>query len=119
MSHEPTANRQTTGSHTPNGERYASGSHEPTDERQPSHAGENHLVSNILVFAVLFGMFLLGIYLLNFFTPDTWWPMAAIVVLAFLAFFIPQGILGRADTGYNLARGKKTDEKETSAGVSS
>ena len=96
-------------------------SHTPSDrrQRQPSHAGENHLVSNILVFVIMFGMFLLGIYLLTFFDRDTMWPMAAIVVLGFLAFFIPQGILGRADTGYNLAEGKKTDEKETSAGVSS
>lgn len=106
-------------SHQPTDQRQSSGNREQSGERQPSHAGENHLVSNILVFALMFGMFLLGIYLLTFFSPDTIWPMGAIVVLAFLAFFIPQGIIGRADTGYNLAQGKKTDEKETSAGVGS
>ncbi|MCU1631621.1 MAG: hypothetical protein JWM61_273 [Micrococcaceae bacterium] len=88
-------------------------------ERQPAHAGSGHLVGNILVFVIMFGMFLLGIYLLTWFTPQDIWPMGAIVVLSFLAFFIPQGILGRADSGYNLAEGNRTDEKETSAGVSS
>ena len=94
-------------------------SHEPTVERQPAHAGEGHLVENVVVFAIIFGAFLLGIYLLNWLTLDAVWPMAAIVVIAFLAFFIPQGILGRSDTGYDLAEGNRTDEKETSAGVSS
>ena len=94
-------------------------SHEANAENQPSHAGEGHLVENLVVFAVVFGAFLLGIYLLNWLTFDAVWPMAAIVVIAFLAFFIPQGILGRSDTGYDLAEGNRTDEKETSAGVSS
>ncbi|WP_082046426.1 hypothetical protein [Arthrobacter sp. L77] len=94
-------------------------SHEPTGAKQPSHAGEGHLVENVVVFVLIFGAFLLGIYLLNWLTLDTVWPMAAIVVIAFLAFFIPQGILGRSDTGYNLAEGNRTDEKETSASVSS
>lgn len=67
----------------------------------------------------MFGLFLLGMYLLTWFTPQNVWPMAAVIVLAFIAFFVPQGILGRADTGYNLAEGNRTDEKETSAGVSS
>lgn len=88
-------------------------------ERQPAHAGKGHLVENIMVFAIMFGMFLLGIYLMTWFTPQNIWPMAAIIALAFLAFFIPQGIMGRADSGYDLAEGNQTDEKETSAGVSS
>ena len=90
-------------------------SHEPTTAKQPSHAGEGHLVENVVVFVVIFGAFLLGIYLLNWLTLETVWPMAAIVVISFLAFFIPQGILGRSATGYNLAEGKQTDEKSTSA----
>ncbi|MHA7282245.1 hypothetical protein [Arthrobacter sp. TMS2-4] len=94
-------------------------SHEATAAKQPSHAGEGHLVENIVVFAVIFGAFLLGIYLLNWLTLETVWPMAAIVIISFLAFFIPQGIMGRSDTGYNLAEGKQTDEKSTSAAVSS
>jgi hypothetical protein len=101
-------------------------SHEASAERNsrradspPAHAGKGHLVGNILVFVIMFGMFLLGMYLLTWFTPQNIWPMAAVIVLAFIAFFVPQGILGRADTGFNLAEGNRTDEKETSAGVSS
>jgi hypothetical protein len=94
-------------------------SHEANAEAQPAHAGKGHLVGNILVFVIMFGLFLLGMYLLTWFTPQNVWPMAAVIVLAFIAFFVPQGILGRADTGYNLAEGNSTDEKETSAGVSS
>ena len=85
----------------------------------PAHAGKGHLVGNILVFVIMFGMFLLGLYLVSWLSLDNVWPMAALVVLAFLAFFIPQGILGRADTGHNLAEGNRTAQKETSAGVSS
>ncbi|WP_434992899.1 hypothetical protein [Arthrobacter sp. Ld5] len=94
-------------------------SHEANAEKQPSHAGEGHLVENVVVFVLIFGAFLLGIYLLNWLTLETVWPMAAIVVISFLAFFIPQGILGRSDTGYDLAEGKKADEKPTSAAVTS
>ncbi|MPY11688.1 hypothetical protein [Arthrobacter bussei] len=94
-------------------------SHQVNAESQPAHAGKGHLVSNIVWFVVIFGAFLLSMYLLTWFTPQDIWPMAVIVVVAFLVFFIPQGILGRADTGYNLAEGNRTDEKETSAGVSS
>jgi hypothetical protein len=94
-------------------------SHEVNAGGPPAHAGKGHLVGNILVFVIMFGLFLLGMYLLTWFTADNVWPMAAIVVLAFIAFFVPQGILGRADTGYNLAEGNQTQEKETSAGVSS
>ncbi len=96
----------------------AASSSRPVEE-EPAHAGSGHLVENIVVFAIIFGAFLLGIYLLTWFTPQDIWPMAVIVVIAFLVFFIPQGIIGRADTGYNLAEGNQTDEKETSAGVSS
>ena len=109
MSHEASAERQTA----------QTGAHEAGAESQPSHAGKGHLVENIVVFAVIFGAFLLSIYLLNWFDPQTMWPMAALVIIAFLVFYIPQGILGRADTGYNLAEGKQTDEKETSTTVSS
>lgn len=102
MSHEASAERTSTDA-----------------ERAPAHAGKGHLVENIVVFSIIFGAFLLGMYLLNWFTPQDIWPMAAIVVISFLAFYIPQGILGRADTGYNLAEGNRTDEKETSTSVSS
>ena len=88
-------------------------------ENSPAHAGKGHLVGNILVFVLMFGMLLLGMYLLTWLTLDTVWPMTAIIVLSFLAFFIPQGIIGRADTGHDLAEGNRTAEKEPSAGVSS
>ncbi|BBE22158.1 hypothetical protein MN0502_10410 [Arthrobacter sp. MN05-02] len=92
----------------------------PTDaESQPAHAGKGHLVGNIVWFVLIFGAFLLSMYLLTWFTPQDVWPMAVIVVVAFLVFYIPQGILGRADTGFDLAEGNRTDEKETSANVSS
>jgi hypothetical protein len=94
-------------------------SHRTNAGSQPAHAGKGHLVSNIVWFVLIFGAFLVSMYLLTWFTPQDVWPMAVIVVVAFLVFFIPQGILGRADTGYNLAEGKQPDEKETSAGVSS
>lgn len=85
----------------------------------PAHAGKGHLVENIVVFTLIFGAFLLSMYLLTWFTPQTMWPMVVIVVIAFLVFYIPQGILGRSDTGYNLAEGNSTDEKEMGTTVSS
>ena len=85
----------------------------------PEHAGKGHLVENILVFAVIFGGFCAGIYMLNWLTLDNVWPMAGIVIITFLVFYIPQGILGRADSGYNLAEGNSTDEKEVSTAVKS
>ncbi|MFC3298660.1 Uncharacterised protein [Arthrobacter agilis] len=94
-------------------------SHQADTENHPAHAGKGHLVENIVVFGLIFGAFLLSIYLLNWLTLDTVWPMAVIVVVAFLVFYIPQGILGRADTGYNLAEGNRTDKKEKGTAVSS
>ena len=88
-------------------------------ESSPAHAGKGHLVENIVVFVLIFGAFLFSMYLLTWFTPQDIWPMAVIVVVAFLVFYIPQGILGRADTGYNLAEGNSTDEKEMSTKVGS
>ncbi|MUK03027.1 hypothetical protein GM708_14495 [Vibrio cholerae] len=94
-------------------------SHEASAESQPAHAGKGHLVSNIVWFVVIFGAFLLSMYSLTWFTPQEIWPMGVLVVVAFLVFYIPQGILGRADTGYNLAEGNRTDEKEKGTAVSS
>jgi hypothetical protein len=85
----------------------------------PEHAGKGHLVENIIVFAVIFGAFVAGMYMLNWFSRDNMWPMLGMVVIAFLAFYIPQGILGRSDSGYNLAEGNSTDEKEMGTTVSS
>ncbi|MBG6184644.1 putative membrane protein [Arthrobacter sp. CAN_A214] len=93
-------------------------SHE-VNNQSPTDAGRGHLLSNILVFSLLFGMFLLGMYVLTWSDGTNVWPFGVCLVLAFLAFFIPQGILGRADTGYDLAEGNRTDKKETSAKVDS
>ncbi|WP_104117812.1 hypothetical protein [Arthrobacter sp. B1805] len=102
MSHEASAERQSTRTDSP-----------------PAHAGKGHLVENIVVFTLIFGAFLLSMYLLTWFTPQDVWPMAVIVVVSFLVFYIPQGILGRSDTGYDLAEGNSTDEKEMGTAVSS
>lgn len=93
-------------------------SHE-ADNQAPADAGRGHLVSNILVFSLMFSMFLLGMYVLTWSDGTNVWPFGVCIGLAFLAFFIPQGILGRADTGSNLAEGHRTDRKETSANVGS
>ncbi|MBG6217325.1 putative membrane protein [Arthrobacter sp. CAN_A6] len=93
-------------------------SHE-VNNQSPTDAGRGHLLSNILVFSLLFGMFLLSMYVLSWSDGTNVWPFGVCLVLAFLAFFIPQGILGRADTGFNLAEGNRTDKKETSAKVDS
>jgi hypothetical protein len=87
--------------------------------RQPAHAGVGHLGENILVFVIMFAMFLIGLYAISFFDGTNVWPFAVCIVLAFLAFFIPQGILGRSDTGADLAAGRKSRTKTRSAAVDS
>ncbi len=87
--------------------------------RQPAHAGVGHLRENILVFVIMFVMFLVGMYAISFSDGNNVWPFAVCIVLAFLAFFIPQGILGRSDTGADLAAGNRTRAKKRSAAVDS
>lgn len=87
--------------------------------RQPAHAGEGHLGENILVFTIMFVMFLVGVWAISFSNGDNVWPFAVCIVLAFLAFFIPQGILGRSDTGADLAAGNPRRSKKRSAAVDS
>jgi hypothetical protein len=87
--------------------------------KQPAHAGVGHLGENILVFAIMFVMFLIGMWAISFSDGNNVWPFAVCIVLAFLAFFIPQGILGRSDTGADLAAGNRTRAKKRSAAVDS
>ncbi|MHA7264698.1 hypothetical protein ACX80W_16025 [Arthrobacter sp. TMN-37] len=87
--------------------------------KQPAHAGVGHLGENILVFAVMFVLFLVGLWAISYSNGENVWPFAVCIGLAFIAFFIPQGILGRSDTGADLAAGNRTKAKKRSAAVDS
>ena len=75
--------------------------------KQPTHSGEGHLASNLITFAVMMALFLGSIFSLTFFDQNNVWAFAACLVLFFLAFWIPQAILGRSDTGPALAEGER------------
>jgi hypothetical protein len=66
--------------------------------KQKLHSGQGHLLGNILAFAVMLACFLGSVYSLSFLTLDNPWPMAVCLVLFFLAYFIPQQIMGRSDS---------------------
>ena len=87
--------------------------------KQPAHAGVGHLGENILVFSIMFVLFLLGLWAISFSNGDNVWPFAVCIALAFIAFFIPQGVIGRSDTGADLAAGNRTKAKKRSAAVDS
>ncbi len=87
--------------------------------KQPAHAGVGHLGENILVFAIMFVLFLLGLWAISFSNGENVWPFAVCIGLAFIAFFIPQGVIGRSDTGADLAAGNRTKAKKRSAAVDS
>ena len=89
------------------------------EDRQPSHAGEGRLVENIVVFAIMFVLFAAALWVITFFDQTNVWPFAVCLILAFVAFFVPQGILGRSDTGSDLAAGNRRRSKPTSAAVDS
>ncbi|MEE2521669.1 hypothetical protein V1639_01715 [Pseudarthrobacter sp. J75] len=59
---------------------------------------ENRLVPTVVSFVIMMVLFLASIYVLGFLTLDTIWPMGASLVLVFLAFWIPQTIMGRSDS---------------------
>lgn len=81
-----------------------SGSRRPA---HPTHAGEGYLVNNLITFAVIMLMFLGAIFSLSFFDQTNVWPFGVCLLLAFLAFWIPQGLLGRSDSGPQLAEGER------------
>lgn len=76
-------------------------------EKRPTHSGDGHLLSNVVAFAVMFILFALSIYSLTFFEKTNVWPFAVCLTLFFLAFWIPQTILGRSDTGPRMAKGDR------------
>ncbi|MFY9633754.1 MAG: hypothetical protein WAL27_03415 [Cellulosimicrobium cellulans] len=59
---------------------------------------ENNLVTSIGLFLVMIALFLGSVYSLSFLTLDNPWPMAVCLGLFFLAYWIPQTILGRSDS---------------------
>ncbi len=59
---------------------------------------ENNLVTSIGLFAVMIALFLGAVYSLSFLTLDNPWPMAVCLGLFFLAYWIPQTVLGRSDS---------------------
>ena len=78
-----------------------------TPNKQPTHSGEGHLVNNLVTFAVMMVMFLGSIFALTFFDQHNVWAFAVCLTLFFLAFWVPQTILGRSDTGPTLAEGDR------------
>lgn len=76
-----------------------------SNKKRTEHSGEGHLVQNILAFGVMFILFAGSIYALTFFERTNVWPFAVCLTLFFLAFWIPQTILGRSDTGGRMAKG--------------
>ncbi|MBG6191953.1 hypothetical protein IWX64_002922 [Arthrobacter sp. CAN_A212] len=75
--------------------------------KQPTHSGEGHLASNLVTFAVMMVLFLGSIFALTFFDQSNVWAFAVCLTLFFFAFWIPQAILGRSDTGPALAKGDR------------
>ena len=60
---------------------------------------DNNLAASAVVFVILMAIFLLGLYLVQFLTLTTWWPMAALIGLFALAYFVPMAIMGASDSG--------------------
>ena len=63
-----------------------------------AHSGQGHLVGNVIALVVFFVLFVGAIYALSYWTLDNAWiPGISCLVLAMLAFGIPQHILGMSD----------------------
>lgn len=69
--------------------------------RQKYHSGEGHGLSNAIAFTVMMALFLSAIYAFSFFSSGPW-SFAVGLLLVALAFFIPQGIMGRSDSHEEL-----------------
>lgn len=78
-----------------------------SDGGRPEHSGAGKLPATIAAFVVMILLFAGAIYSLSFFERSNVWPFAVCLGLAFLAFWIPQTILGRSDTGYRMAKGSR------------
>lgn len=64
----------------------------------PDSAYENSLIKNVLSFVIMMVLFLAGIFVLQYLTLDNIWPMGASLTLVFLAFWIPESIMGRSES---------------------
>lgn len=76
-------------------------------KKRSEHSGDGHLLQNVVGFALMFILFAASIYSLTFFERTNVWPFAVCLTLFFLAFWIPQTILGRSDTGQQIAKGDR------------
>lgn len=59
---------------------------------------ENSMVTKVVSFVIMMVLFLAGVFVLQYLRLDNVWPMGASLVLVFLAFWIPQSIMGRSDS---------------------
>lgn len=70
-----------------------------SDGKSKAYSGQGNFAGNFLAFAVFFILFIAAIYSLSFWTlENAWLPGVACLVLAMLAFGVPQHILGRANS---------------------
>ncbi|WP_077489765.1 hypothetical protein [Sinomonas mesophila] len=69
------------------------------DQNKRPLENDNNLAASAVVFVILMAIFLLGLYLVQFLTFTSWWPMAALIGLFVLAYFIPMAIMGASDAG--------------------
>lgn len=60
---------------------------------------ENSTAASAVVFVILMAIFLIGLYLVQFLTLTDVWPMAALIGLFALAYFVPMAIMGASDSG--------------------
>lgn len=59
---------------------------------------ENSMATKVVSFVIMMVLFLAGVFVLQYLRLDNVWPMGASLVLVFLAFWIPQSIMGRSDS---------------------
>ncbi|MBT1002495.1 hypothetical protein KIH31_07750 [Paenarthrobacter sp. DKR-5] len=67
--------------------------------KHPVSDGENNVVVSAVLFILCFGIFAAGLYALSFMTLSNPWPMAVCLACAFVAFALPQHVLGWLDRG--------------------
>ncbi len=79
----------------------------PVGNSQIEHSGQGRGLGTVLAFVLMILLFAGAVYSLSFFERTNVWPFAVCLVLFFLAFWIPQTILGRSDTGPQLAKGDR------------
>jgi hypothetical protein len=77
---------------------------------EPGHSGDGRLGTNLVAYSIMLLLFLGSVYSLSFFERTNVLPFGISLVLAFLAFWIPQTILGRSDTGPQLAHGERREQ---------